>query len=217
MNHDTWDHDRNASDLCSESNERRSDDARDDSADRDGRPSNPSSPSEDARGQAFKERGYERGSYSAEHGFRGEPDVSVPASFQPHSSAEFEGFVESREASDVSSGWTSSTPYEGPDGRATNGPTSDFTSSAPPAKRIDGEAPSARDDDARVRDAVSERMMARLGDDARGIEVEVHEGVVSLHGEVADRRQKRCAEEYCEGIHGVEAVINRIRVKSSSS
>lgn len=46
--------------------------------------------------------------------------------------------------------------------------------------------------------------------------MEVHDGVVTLSGEVNNRREKRMAEDAVETISGVEDVNNRLKVKNRS-
>jgi hypothetical protein len=69
---------------------------------------------------------------------------------------------------------------------------------------------SRRDD--RIRDDVCEAL-TRDGDvDASNVEVACEDGVVTLAGTVADRRQKRWAEGIADRVAGVVEVSNRLRI-----
>jgi hypothetical protein len=70
-----------------------------------------------------------------------------------------------------------------------------------------------RSDD-RIRDDVNERLAFHSDIDASEIEVEVHNGEVTLKGTVDHRQSKRAAEDIADGVHGVKQVHNQIRVES---
>jgi osmotically-inducible protein OsmY len=72
-----------------------------------------------------------------------------------------------------------------------------------------------RSDD-RVREDVSERLSDDGNVDASDIEVSVEEGIVTLSGTVSTRREKRLAEDCCEGVPGVKDVSNQLRVHRQS-
>jgi hypothetical protein len=67
--------------------------------------------------------------------------------------------------------------------------------------------------DVRVHDEVCARLTDDSRVDASAIEVSVEEGVVTLRGMVADRAQKRRAERIAEHAHGVEDVMNELRIR----
>lgn len=66
--------------------------------------------------------------------------------------------------------------------------------------------------DTRIAEDVNERLTDDPAVDASDIEVQVHQGEVTLAGTVTDRRQKRAAEGCAEHVAGVAQVINRLRV-----
>jgi osmotically-inducible protein OsmY len=68
-----------------------------------------------------------------------------------------------------------------------------------------------RSDD-RIREDVSDRLMAHSEVDASDIEVSVSNGEVRLSGKVSRRLEKRLAEELAEDVLGVKDVANMIRV-----
>jgi hypothetical protein len=67
--------------------------------------------------------------------------------------------------------------------------------------------------DDRICEDVCEALSQHGQIDAGEIEVEVHDGEVTLTGAVADRWQKRAAEDALEDISGVRDVHNRLRVQ----
>ena len=67
--------------------------------------------------------------------------------------------------------------------------------------------------DERIREEVSDRLMADDRIDASDIEVEVRNGEVALRGTVGDRWAKRHAEDCAEEVMGVRDVMNQIRVQ----
>ena len=69
-----------------------------------------------------------------------------------------------------------------------------------------------RRNDARIRDEVCDRLTDDHRVDATAIDVRVEDGVVTLRGTVADRAQKRRAERIAERAHGVEDVMNELRI-----
>jgi osmotically-inducible protein OsmY len=70
--------------------------------------------------------------------------------------------------------------------------------------------------DERLREEVSDRLMADDQIDASDIEVTVANGEVALTGTVDDRRAKRRAEDCAEQVMGVRDVMNHIRVQRRS-
>lgn len=66
--------------------------------------------------------------------------------------------------------------------------------------------------DERLQEQVCERLERHGQIDASEIEVTVENGVVTLEGQVDDRRTKRLAEECAESVYGVQDVMNRLRV-----
>jgi hypothetical protein len=66
--------------------------------------------------------------------------------------------------------------------------------------------------DARVLEEACDRLADAPDVDASEIEVEVHEGEVTLSGTVHDRWQKRRAEDVIDRVSGVREVHNRLRV-----
>jgi osmotically-inducible protein OsmY len=69
--------------------------------------------------------------------------------------------------------------------------------------------------DERLREEVSDRLMADDQIDASDIEVQVRQGEVTLTGTVDDRWAKRRAEDCAEQVMGVRDVMNQIRVQGS--
>lgn len=72
-----------------------------------------------------------------------------------------------------------------------------------------------RRSDEHIYENVCEWLMVDGRIDAGEIDVEVHNGEVSLNGTVADRQAKRRAEELAESVPGVTDVQNRLRVRES--
>jgi osmotically-inducible protein OsmY len=70
--------------------------------------------------------------------------------------------------------------------------------------------------DERLREEVSDRLMADDRLDASEIEVQVENGEVTLTGTVEDRAAKRRAEDCAEQVMGVREVMNQLRVQASS-
>jgi osmotically-inducible protein OsmY len=70
--------------------------------------------------------------------------------------------------------------------------------------------------DERIREDVSDRLMANDRLDASDIEVEVKDCEVTLTGTVTDRWSKRLAEDLAEQVMGVREVMNQVRVASES-
>jgi hypothetical protein len=66
--------------------------------------------------------------------------------------------------------------------------------------------------DERIREEVSDRLTDDDRIDASEISVQVRAGEVTLSGTVADREQKRRAEDLVESVSGVKETINNIRV-----
>jgi Flp pilus assembly secretin CpaC len=63
---------------------------------------------------------------------------------------------------------------------------------------------------------VSEALTDDADVDARKIEVSVSSGIVTLKGEVDDRRTKRMAEDCADSVSGVSEVINQLRLSKDS-
>lgn len=66
--------------------------------------------------------------------------------------------------------------------------------------------------DVRIARDVHERLTRDAAVEAAGIEVQVHNGVVTLRGTVPERRQKRRAARGVAGIAGVCEVFDHLRV-----
>jgi osmotically-inducible protein OsmY len=64
--------------------------------------------------------------------------------------------------------------------------------------------------DARIYEDVNEALLNDARVDASDIEVEVHEGIVTLRGAVEDRQMKKEAQACIEHIPGIEDVFNLI-------
>jgi len=71
--------------------------------------------------------------------------------------------------------------------------------------------------DERIREDISDQLMANDWLDASDIEVTVKNGDVTLTGTVDNRTAKRLAEDIAEHAAGVQDVMNQIRVQSSRS
>lgn len=67
----------------------------------------------------------------------------------------------------------------------------------------------------RIYEDVCERLTDDNEVDASDIEVEAKNGIVTLSGTVADRRQKRRAEDIAEGASGVRDVRNQLELESA--
>ena len=70
-----------------------------------------------------------------------------------------------------------------------------------------------RRSDARIREDVCEALSMHPALDASELEVEVHDGVVTLRGTVADRRSKRLAVDIAESVAGVRDVHSELRTR----
>lgn len=70
--------------------------------------------------------------------------------------------------------------------------------------------------DERLSDDLHEKLDRHPEIDAREIEIEVHNGEVTLKGTVNNRRDKRLAEDICEDCFGVKNVHNMIRVNTEN-
>ncbi len=100
-------------------------------------------------------------------------------------------------------------------GRYENSRSDSMRSSVGGGKDHSGRGPKAyRRSDDRIEEEVNERLKGDRDLDASDIEVSVESGVVTLSGNVSDRRSKRMAEECCDDISGVDDVTNQIRVKA---
>src|SRR5581483_2010599 len=73
-----------------------------------------------------------------------------------------------------------------------------------------------RSDD-RICDEVCDRLEQHGWMDASELNVEVHNGEVTLKGDVDSRQQKRLAEDIAEGVAGVKDVHNELRVHEHPS
>jgi osmotically-inducible protein OsmY len=73
-----------------------------------------------------------------------------------------------------------------------------------------------RRSDERIREDISDRLMASEWIDASEIEVAVSRGEVTLSGMVDDRSAKRLAEDIVEDVMGVREVMNQLRVKGAT-
>lgn len=74
-----------------------------------------------------------------------------------------------------------------------------------------------RRSDERLREEISEHLMADPDIDASELTVNVKDGEVTLEGSVPDRQTKRDCEDCAENVLGVRQVNNRLRVSESSS
>jgi osmotically-inducible protein OsmY len=74
-----------------------------------------------------------------------------------------------------------------------------------------------RRSDDRIREDVSDRLMADDQLDASEIEVQVRDAEVTLSGTVEDRWAKRRAEDVAEQVMGVRDVMNKLRVEGYSA
>ncbi|MGE5596731.1 MAG: BON domain-containing protein, partial [Hyphomicrobiales bacterium] len=68
-----------------------------------------------------------------------------------------------------------------------------------------------RSDD-RLKEDICDRLTQHSGIDASDIEVQVRDAEVTLTGMVADRNQKRMAEDTVESVYGVKDVSNQLRL-----
>lgn len=66
--------------------------------------------------------------------------------------------------------------------------------------------------DERIREDVCEMLAADDYVDATDVEVNVGDGIVTLSGFVADRNQKRRAEDLVERVMGIQEVQNNLRI-----
>lgn len=70
--------------------------------------------------------------------------------------------------------------------------------------------------DARIAEDVNDQLAADPFLDATDVEVHIHDGEVTLTGSVADRYQKRRAEDDVDAVAGVIDVHNQLRLRSAS-
>jgi len=70
-----------------------------------------------------------------------------------------------------------------------------------------------RRSDERIRDEISDRLMAHPDVDASDMEISVANGIVTLAGTVEDRHEKRIAEYIAEDTLGVDDVNNELKVR----
>lgn len=73
-----------------------------------------------------------------------------------------------------------------------------------------------RRSDERIREDVCDRLSDNSWLDASNIELQVHDGEVTLSGTVHDRHDKRHAEDLAERVSGVHHVQNNLRVKTTT-
>jgi len=97
------------------------------------------------------------------------------------------------------------------------------------AQRIGGSAETARPigfyrgvgprgyqrSDQSIYEAVNEHLMIDDELDARGIQVHVQSGLVTLDGRVSSRYERRLADVLASGVRGVKQVANKLRVQPS--
>jgi BON domain-containing protein len=69
-----------------------------------------------------------------------------------------------------------------------------------------------RRSDERIREDVCDRLADHPQVDASEIEVEVHDGEVTLSGTVESRYAKRLAEDIADAVSGIQDIHNRLRV-----
>lgn len=136
--------------------------------------------------EPYDERGFERGAYSARYGFDGDPSAAAPE-LAPHD------FTSERDAARPCAGAAAR-----PAGHRARGPESD------------------RRADARVSEAVCARLAAHPSIDASGIEVDAHDGAITLRGEVASHDEKLTAAACCHGVRGIAQVMNLLRVRTTA-
>lgn len=67
--------------------------------------------------------------------------------------------------------------------------------------------------DQRIKEDVSDRLMAHGHLDARGINVSVNNGEVTLSGTVNSRQDKRTADDIADSVTGVKDVNNQLKVQ----
>lgn len=67
--------------------------------------------------------------------------------------------------------------------------------------------------DARIEEDVAERLTSNDTLDASDVDLSVENGVVVLDGSVADRQDKRLAEDLAESVRGVRGVQNNLRLQ----
>lgn len=128
------------------------------------------------------------------------------------------GFEDRR---DINSNWTSS--GWGTAGRSgifnRGGPEQDYDANDQRYQRYGthaGRGPKGyQRSDERIKEDICDCLTRDPHVDASDIEVNVNEGEVTLMGTVADRRQKRYAEDAIENVPGVREIHNRIRVQPS--
>ncbi len=71
--------------------------------------------------------------------------------------------------------------------------------------------------DERIRDDVMERLTQHGWVDARQVQVEVHDGEVTLNGTIGSREEKRMAEDAVDSIPGVKDVHNNLKIEQASN
>lgn len=74
-----------------------------------------------------------------------------------------------------------------------------------------------RRSDARIEEDINERLTAHPAIDATDITVRVHDGEVTLEGQVDGRQAKRLAEDIADGVPGVHDVQNRLTIARGPS
>jgi len=67
--------------------------------------------------------------------------------------------------------------------------------------------------DQAIYEAVNEHLMIDDELDARGIQVHVQGGLVTLDGQVSSRYERRLADVLASGVRGVKHVANKLRIQ----
>ena len=67
--------------------------------------------------------------------------------------------------------------------------------------------------DERIQERACDRLTRHGSLDARGIQIKVEDGIVTLTGQVDSRRSKRLAEDMVEKIPGVRDVMNKLKIQ----
>lgn len=71
--------------------------------------------------------------------------------------------------------------------------------------------------DERIQEDACERLTHHGGVDARGIEVSVKNGEITLEGTIDSRRSKRMAEDALETVTGMKDIHNRLHLKGQDT
>lgn len=98
------------------------------------------------------------------------------------------------------------------------GMSSGYGQSRQQGGRFSGKGPKGwKRSDERIREDINEHLTHHGDIDASEINVEVHNGEVTLTGTVNERQEKRLAEDLAESVSGVREVHNQIRVQRQQS